>query len=64
MAIDYLRKAFEATRSVDICCNLALCYYYNKDMDNAKKHIVIAEKLDSNDEILRDIKELIFKGEV
>ncbi|MGM9973534.1 MAG: capsular biosynthesis protein [Clostridiaceae bacterium] len=63
MAIEFFRKAFEATRSIDICCNLALCYYYNKDIEKAKQHVIIAEKLDSNDEILADIKELIFKGE-
>ncbi|WP_426349482.1 hypothetical protein ACPWSR_17355 [Alloiococcus sp. CFN-8] len=64
MAIEFLRKAFEATRSIDICCNLALCYYYNKDIEKAKQHVIIAEKLDSNDEILTDIKELIFKEEI
>ncbi|WP_147590090.1 tetratricopeptide repeat protein [Clostridium polynesiense] len=62
-AVIYFRKAFEAARSIEICCNLILSYYYNNDIDNAVRHIKIAEIIDSEDEILKDIKKVVFKGD-
>ncbi len=63
-SIKYFRKAFEATRSIDICTNLILSYYYNKDIENAKKHFKIAEMINKDDEILIEIKEKMFKGDI
>lgn len=62
-AIEYLRQAFERTRSIDICTNLVMCYYYKNDMENAVKHLRIAEKLDESDEVLKQIKKLVIKEE-
>jgi TPR repeat protein len=58
-AIKYLRRAFEMTKSIEICTNLIMCYINNKDIENAKLHIDIAEKIDKNDEVLLQLKKLI-----
>lgn len=63
VAVEYLRKAFESTMSIEICTNLALCYFYDNDIENAKAHIRIAEKLDASDEVLKKVKEIVFKEE-
>lgn len=58
-AIEYLRIAFDATKSIEICTNLVMCYLNAGDMRQAKLHLEIAEKLDPNDEILKDLKDLV-----
>lgn len=58
-AIKYLRKAFEITKSIEICTNLILCYIKNGDKENAKLHIVIAEKIDKDDEVLQQLKNML-----
>lgn len=63
-SIKYFRAAFEVTRSIDICTNLILSYYYNNDLDNAKKHIKIAEIINEDDEILKQIKYEILKEDI
>lgn len=60
-AIAYFRKAFEATRSVEICTNLVMCYLNSGDLKQAKAHLDIAEKLDSEDEVVKDLKKIIYK---
>ncbi|MBA5850894.1 tetratricopeptide repeat protein [Clostridium sp. cel8] len=59
-AISYLRKAFEATRSVEICTNLVMCYLNLNDMKSAREHFNIAKKLDPKDEVVIQL-ENIFK---
>lgn len=54
-ATAYLRKAFEATRSVEICTNLIMCYLNLGDLDNAKSHFDIAKKLDPQDEVVKEL---------
>jgi tetratricopeptide (TPR) repeat protein len=51
-AVDYLRKAFEVTKNVEICTNLIMCYINMGDMEQAKNHLEIAKKLNSQDEIV------------
>lgn len=58
-AIEYFRVAFDATKSIEICTNLVMSYVNVGDLKQAKLHINIAEKLDPNDEILKDLKELV-----
>lgn len=60
-AIQYLRKAFEATKSIEICTNLIMCYLNAGDMEQAKNHLDIAKKLDENDEIVRELDDIINK---
>ena len=55
-AISYLRKAFEVTRSIEICTNLIMCYINNGDLKNAEAHKDIAKKIDPNDEVLLEIE--------
>jgi tetratricopeptide (TPR) repeat protein len=58
-AIAYFRKAFEATRSVEICTNLIMCYYNKGDIDAANAHLEIAKKIDKNDEVLQSIDKML-----
>lgn len=58
-AIKYLRKAFEVTKSVEICTNLIMCYLNSGKIEQAKNHLDIAKKLDSNDEIVMELDKII-----
>ncbi|MGG7164300.1 tetratricopeptide repeat protein [Clostridium ihumii] len=58
-AIKYFRAAFEVTKAIDICTNLIMCYINIGDLKQVKLHIEIAEKLDSNDEVLKEIKSML-----
>lgn len=56
-AIKYFRKAFEATRDIEICTNLIMCYLNSGDLKQARLHLEIAEKINKDDEIVKEIKE-------
>ncbi len=58
-AIAYFRKAFEATKSVEICTNIIMCYLNAGDIKNAKLHLDIAKKLDPKDEIVIELEGII-----
>ncbi len=60
-AIAYLRKAFEATRSVEICTNLIMCYLDSGNLQDAKKHLEIAKKLNPKDEVVIEVDNFINK---
>ena len=60
-ALIYFKKAFEASRDVEICTNIIMCYINLKDMKNAKLHLAIAKELNSEDEIVKEIENLISK---
>ena len=60
-AVKYLRKAFESTRDIEVCTNLIICYYNMGDLDNAKLHLEIAEKIDPDDDIVKSLKEMFSK---
>lgn len=55
-AISCFRKAFEATKDVEICTNLIMCYVHNNDIESAKKHLKLAEAINKDDEIVKEIK--------
>lgn len=57
-AILYLRRAFEATKSVEICTNLIMCYLDAGKIEDARLHLNIAKKLDPNDEVVIEIDNL------
>lgn len=55
-AISYFRTAFSYTGSVEICTNLVMCYLNIKDLKQAKIHLKMAEEIDPNDEVVKDLK--------
>lgn len=58
-AVKYFRKAFEVTKSVEICTNLIMCYYNKGDLSQANSHLELAKKIDTNDVVLKDIEKLL-----
>ncbi|WP_123054319.1 tetratricopeptide repeat protein [Clostridium sp. JN-1] len=56
-AVAYLRKAFEVTKSIEICTNLIMCYVNNNDIKNAKAHLEIAKKLNPKDEVVKQMEQ-------
>ncbi|MPQ44235.1 tetratricopeptide repeat protein [Clostridium tarantellae] len=58
-AIKYFRKAFEATRDIEVCTNLIMCYVHAENIEEAKKHLKIAKELNNNDEIVKQIDNYI-----
>jgi tetratricopeptide (TPR) repeat protein len=54
-AVLYLRKAFEATKAIEICTNLVMCYLNLGDMEQARLHLEIGKKIDGDDETVREL---------
>ncbi|MCY6483555.1 capsular biosynthesis protein [Clostridium aestuarii] len=61
-AIHYFRKVFEATKSIEVCTNLVMCYLNIGDNKQAKIHLDIAKKIDPKDEILLELEEILKKA--
>ncbi|WP_194190570.1 tetratricopeptide repeat protein [Clostridium chrysemydis] len=62
-AIKYFKKAFEASKDVEICTNIIMCYLNLDDLNNAKLHLELAKKLDKEDEIVLKLDRIIKKRE-
>lgn len=60
-AVSYFRKAFEATKSIEICTNLIMCYINLGDIDNARAHFDIAEKINPDDQVVKQLKDILKK---
>lgn len=60
-AIKYFKKAFEASRDVEICTNIIMCYLNINDLENAKLHLDIAKNLNPEDEIVKQLDAMINK---
>ncbi|EKQ53587.1 MULTISPECIES: tetratricopeptide repeat protein [unclassified Clostridium] len=58
-AIKYFRKAFEASKEVEICTNIVMCYINLGDKEQAKLHLDIAKKLAPEDEIVIEIDQML-----
>jgi tetratricopeptide (TPR) repeat protein len=58
-AVSYFRKAFEATKSIEICTNLIMCYINLGDKKQAKLHLDIAKIINPSDEIIKDIEKIL-----
>lgn len=58
-AVKYLRKAFEATRDIEVCTNLIVCYYNMGDLKNAKLHLDIAKEINKDDDIVKSLDKLL-----
>ncbi|MBK5240531.1 capsular biosynthesis protein [Clostridium sp.] len=59
MAIKYFRKAFQVTKSIEICTNLVMCYINTKNFDDARLHLDIARKIDPEDEIVLKLENIL-----
>lgn len=62
-AVNYFRTLFEQVRTIEILTNLIMCYINLGDLKAAKDHIAIGELMDSEDEILLEIKAYMDKLE-
>lgn len=60
-AIEYFKKVFEVTKSIEICTNIAMCYIKLGKYKEAELHLNIAEKINPEDEIVKDIKTTLKK---
>lgn len=58
-AIIYFKKVFEVTKALEVCTNLVMCFINIGDIKQAKAHLKIAQKLDSNDEIVKDLEKIL-----
>ncbi|SFC54244.1 tetratricopeptide repeat protein [Clostridium uliginosum] len=54
-AIKYFKKAFEASKDVEICTNIVMCYMNLGNDQEAKIHLEIAKKLKPEDEIVKEL---------
>lgn len=55
-ALKCFRKAFEATRDIEVCTNIIMCYLNLNNLEEAKKHLNIAKAMNKDDEVLSDIE--------
>lgn len=62
-AIRYFHKLFSEVRTIEILTNLIMCYINMGDLEQAKRHIEIGNLIDSEDEILLEIKAYMKKLE-
>lgn len=60
-AIKYFKKAFEATKEVEICTNIIMCYINLNNLEQAKLHLEIAKQINSDDEVVKEIERMIKK---
>lgn len=60
-ALAYFKKAFEASKDVETCTNIIMCYINMGKEEEAKLHLDIAKKLDPNDEIVQKIDRMFIK---
>lgn len=60
-AAQYFHKIFQDVRTIEILTNLIMCYINLGDFDKAKEHVAIGELMDSEDEILVEIKDYLKK---
>ncbi|OOM13512.1 tetratricopeptide repeat protein [Clostridium saccharobutylicum] len=58
-AIKYFKKAFEASKEVEICTNIIMCYINLGDTEQAKLNLEIAKKLAPEDEIVIEIDQML-----
>ena len=62
IAIQYFRKAFEVTKSIEICTNLVMCYLNVENFEQARIHLDIAKKIDPQDEIVMQLENILTEG--
>lgn len=60
-AIKYFKKAFEATKEVEICTNIVMCYLNMNKIEEAKIHLELAKKINPEDEIVKELEKILVK---
>ncbi|MGL5086839.1 MAG: tetratricopeptide repeat protein, partial [Clostridium sp.] len=60
-AIRYFKKAFEASREVEVCTNIIMCYMNLNNLEEARLHLEIAKNLKPDDEIVLELEALLKK---
>ena len=58
-AVKYFKKAFEASNEVGICTNIVMCYINLGDKEQAKEYLEKAKKIDSSDEIVIELDQML-----
>lgn len=58
-AVTYFRKAFDATKDVEVCTNIIMCYINMNQIEDAKLHLKIAKKINNDDEIVKKLEEIL-----
>lgn len=58
-AIAYFKKVFEVTKALEVCTNLIMCYININDLKQAKIHLEIAKKINSEDEIVKELEKIL-----
>ncbi|WP_026885332.1 tetratricopeptide repeat protein [Clostridium beijerinckii] len=58
-AIKYFRKAFEASKEVEVCTNIVMCYINLGDKEQAKIHLELAKKIAPEDDIVVEIDQML-----
>lgn len=60
-AIKYFKKAFEASKDIEICTNIVMCYLNMGNEKEALLHLDIAKKINPQDEIVQQIERQFLK---
>ncbi|MDS0527283.1 hypothetical protein NNC19_16455 [Clostridium sp. SHJSY1] len=60
-AIRYFKKGFEASKDIEICTNIVMCYINLGNEKEAKLHLEIAKKLNPEDEVVQQIERMMAK---
>lgn len=58
-ALKYFKKAFDASKEVEICTNMIMCYINLDNKEQAKLHLDIAKKLAPDDPIVIEIGQML-----
>lgn len=58
-ALTYFKKVFEASKDVEACTNIIMCYIKLGDKEQARLNLDIAKKLDPTDEIVCDLDRML-----
>ncbi len=58
-AIKYFESVFKVTNSIESCTNIIMCYLKLNDTENTNKYLELARKINSNDEVLKELERII-----
>jgi tetratricopeptide (TPR) repeat protein len=58
-AIKYFKKAFEATKEVEVCTNIVMCYLNLNNIKEAKIHLELAKNINPEDEIVKELEKIL-----
>ncbi len=58
-ALECFEKAFEASKEVEICTNIVMCYINLKNTDKAKEYLDKAKKINAEDDIVIELDNIL-----